>query len=282
MNQMAAHGWVCVSANYRLSPHATFPEHIIDVKRAMAWIKEHVEEYGGDPDFIVVTGGSAGGHLAALMGLTANDPEFQPGFEDVDTSVQAAIPFYGVYDLLDRDGLRKDGGLGELLETKVMKGSIEEIPELYAKGSPVDRIHSEAPPFCIIHGGCDSLVPVEGARGFAQALASTSASQVVCAEIPGGQHAFEIFHSLRSQAVTDAAERFADWAYSAYLRRRRAGETPEELATTGEETGGASQASGESENAAQALGDAGEVSASEERRAEASAAKLKVVKPLAS
>ena len=90
MYQLAARGWVCVSANYRLSPHATFPEHLLDCKKAIAWIREHGAEYGANPDFIIVTGGSAGGHLAALMGLTENDPEYQPGFEEIDTSVRAS------------------------------------------------------------------------------------------------------------------------------------------------------------------------------------------------
>ena len=100
MTHMAAeHGWVCVAINYRLSPHSTFPDHIVDVKRAFAWIRAHIDEYGGDPDFVCVTGGSAGGHLAALTALSANEPRFQPGFEHVDTTVAAAVPFYGVYDL---------------------------------------------------------------------------------------------------------------------------------------------------------------------------------------
>ena len=74
MNHLAARGWVCVAANYRLSPKATFPEHLIDVKLAIRWIREHIAEYGGDPRFLAVTGGSAGGHLTALAALTANDP----------------------------------------------------------------------------------------------------------------------------------------------------------------------------------------------------------------
>ena len=86
---------------------ATWPDHLVDCKRALAWIRAHIAEYGGDPDFVVVTGGSAGGHLAAMMGLTANDPEFQPGFEDVDTSVRAMIPFYGVFDWTGTRPLRQ-------------------------------------------------------------------------------------------------------------------------------------------------------------------------------
>ena len=56
----------------------------------------HIAEYGGDPDFVAITGGSAGGHLSSLAALTASDPAFHPGFEDIDTRLQAAIPFYGV------------------------------------------------------------------------------------------------------------------------------------------------------------------------------------------
>ena len=75
MYHLARAGWVCVSVDYRLSPQATFPDHLVDCKRALAWVREHVAEYGGDPDFVVVTGGSAGGHLAALVALTPNDAE---------------------------------------------------------------------------------------------------------------------------------------------------------------------------------------------------------------
>ena len=104
MNLLAANGWACVAANYRLSPQSSFPDHIIDVKQAIAWIRGNAEAYGFDASFIAVTGGSAGGHLSSLAALTANDPDFQPGFEDVDTSVAACVPFYGIYDFLDRDG----------------------------------------------------------------------------------------------------------------------------------------------------------------------------------
>ena len=98
MGHLAERGWVCVAPNYRLSPRATWPDHIVDVKRALAWVKQNIAEHGGDPDFVVITGGSAGGHLCALTALTPNLAEWQPGFEDVDTSVVAAVPFYGVYD----------------------------------------------------------------------------------------------------------------------------------------------------------------------------------------
>ena len=72
MYHMAQRGWLCVAINYRLSPKAAFPAHIIDVKKAIAWVKEHIRDYGGNPDFIAITGGSAGGHLSSLAALTPN------------------------------------------------------------------------------------------------------------------------------------------------------------------------------------------------------------------
>ena len=106
LTHMAAQGWVGFNVNYRLSPAATFPDHLVDCKRAIAWIREHADDYGIDPDFICVTGGSAGGHLTALVGTTVGDPRFQPGFEDADTSVAAAVPFYGIYDFTPARRLR--------------------------------------------------------------------------------------------------------------------------------------------------------------------------------
>ena len=62
-------GWVGINANYRLSPKAKFPDHLVDLKKAIAWYREHAAEHGADPKFLCVTGRSAGGHLCALVGL---------------------------------------------------------------------------------------------------------------------------------------------------------------------------------------------------------------------
>ena len=236
MNQMAARGWLCVSANYRLSPHATFPEHLQDVKKAVAWVRENGERYGADPNFIVVTGGSAGGHLAALTGLTANDPVYQPGFEHVDTSVDACVPIYGVYDWMDRFGLWRRKGIDRFLEQRVIKSSIEEASDLYRRGSPMDQVHPERPPFLVVHGDKDSLAPVEEARRFVDLLRKTGGAPVVYAEIPNAQHAFEIFKSLRCQMVVDGIERYLAYVYSEYLRSQRARDDSPRLAdqTAGE------------------------------------------------
>ncbi|HVN86081.1 MAG TPA: alpha/beta hydrolase [Candidatus Binatia bacterium] len=221
MLQMASRGWVCVSADYRLSPHATFPDHLVDVKQAIKWIREHGAEYGANPDFIVITGGSAGGHLAALAALTANDPEYQPGFETVDTSLQGCVPFYGVYDFTDRHGSLHHDALAELLEQRVMKASRAEAPDAYHKASPMSRVHADAPPFFVIHGDRDTLVPVAEARHFVDILRGVTRAPVVYAEIPGAQHAFELFPSLRTTFVVHGVERFLAYLYSRHLAARR-------------------------------------------------------------
>ena len=219
MHHLAARGWVCVAADYRLSPHATFPDHVVDLKRAIAWIRAQGAAYGADPDFVVVTGGSAGGHLAALVALTPNDPEYQPGFEGVDTAVEGCVAFYGVYDFTDRDGLWPDDGLRRLLERRVLKVPFASAPEAYEKASPLSRLRPDAPPFFVLHGTHDTLVPVEEARRFAAAFRRVARAPLVYAELPGAQHAFDLFPSVRSLLVIPAVERFLAWVHAGYLGR---------------------------------------------------------------
>jgi acetyl esterase/lipase len=219
MNHLAARGWVCVALNYRLSPKATFPDHIVDVKRALAWIRAHGPEYGADPNFVCVTGGSAGGHLAALAALSENDPAFQPGFEDADTSIAACVPFYGIYDLLDRSGVRGRSSMTPFIEKTVLKCPPESNRELWENASPISRVHADAPPFFVIHGGHDSLAFVEDARLFVEALRKKSRNSVAYAEFPGAQHAFDTFHSARSAHAVHAVTAFLEDVYAAHRAR---------------------------------------------------------------
>jgi len=220
MYHMAQRGWLCVAINYRLSPKAAFPAHIIDVKKAIAWVREHIAEYGGNPDFIAITGGSAGGHLSALAALTPNRADWQPGFEDVDTTLQAAVPFYGVYDFLDRDGIRPEMSMEGLLTDRVMQCSREDSPELWDAGSPRSHVSPVAPPMFVIQGTHDSLVWVEEARAFVAALEAVSEQPVAYAELPGAQHAFEIFHSVRTDHTANAVGHFLEWTHAQWLREQ--------------------------------------------------------------
>jgi acetyl esterase/lipase len=206
------------NANYRLSPGATWPDLLVDLKYALAWIREHAEEYDVDPNFVAVTGGSAGGHLAAMMALTANDPEYQEGIEQADTSLQAAVPIYGVYDFTNRHGTMPDEFVPMILEPIVMKRFLAEEPEEFAKASPLDRVNPEAPPMFVIHGDKDTLAPVEDAREFVERMGAVSKAPVFYLELHGAQHAFDIFNSVRTRRVIKAVHRFLSVMHARYLR----------------------------------------------------------------
>ena len=230
MNHLTERGWVCVALNYQLSPKVRFPEHLIDCKRALAWVREHIHEYGGDPNFVAVTGGSAGGHLTSLVALTANRPELQPGFEEADTSVVAAVPFYGVYDFLDRNNLRGRQKMTPFLEKTVMPASPEADPEVWELASPISQVNPDAPPFLVIHGTHDSLAFVEDAQHFVEALRAVSRQPVAYAELPGAQHAFDVFHSVRSAHTVNAVARFLEVIHAGYAVRGARAEAPPAVA----------------------------------------------------
>jgi acetyl esterase/lipase len=212
MYLMASRGWICVATNYRLSPSIGFPVHLEDCKRALCWIRTQGREYGMDPAYVAVTGGSAGGHLTALMGLTANRPELQPDAPGVDTSVQACVPFYGVYDFLVRHDQHLNRKLiVNFLQDRVMHESPEQNPALWDLASPVMQIHEGAPPFMVVHGALDSLAAVSDGRSFAQRLRRTSRKPVVFLELPGAEHGFDNLHSPRTEAVIDGVHRFLEW-----------------------------------------------------------------------
>jgi acetyl esterase/lipase len=208
LNHLAANGWIGFNVDYRLSPRATMPEHVIDVKRAIAWVRAHADELGVDPERIALTGGSAGGHLTALAALTADDKTLQPGFEDADTSVAAAVPFYGIYDFTDPDTLYSPGIRDWLLPRVIFKRSFGEAPELYRAASPFHRVHAGAPPFLVFHGDEDSLVPIGDARAFVERLAAVSENPARLVVLPGSEHAFDLFPSLRTAQVVEGLERF--------------------------------------------------------------------------
>jgi len=210
MGHLAERGWICVSMGYRVSPKHAWPAHIIDVKRALAWVKENIAEYGGDPQFVAITGGSAGGHLSSLAALTPSDPQWQPGFEDADTSVVAAVPVYGRYDWFNFDGPSRKQFMG-ILQRWIVKKKFSTDPQVFFDASSVSRVHPDAPPFFVLHGADDTLIPVEEGREFVAALRKVSNAPVAYAEIPHAQHAFDFFGSAHGHYTAQAIGRFLEW-----------------------------------------------------------------------
>lgn len=204
-HRLADLGWVVLDIRYPLSPAATFPDHLIGVKRAIAWAREEGRQrFGIDPRRIAIAGGSSGAHLAALAALTPQDRALQPGFADADTSVVACIPSYGIYDLLVRNPTRYDW---PFIARYVMKTAPADDPGLYELGSPIDQVRPDAPPFFVIHGEYDSIVLPAESEHFVAALENAGVDHRYF-EVPWAQHGFDAIPSLRTRAV---ATMCVDW-----------------------------------------------------------------------
>jgi acetyl esterase/lipase len=143
------------------------------------------------PSNVVVAGSSAGGNLAATAALTPNDPRFQHALQNgVTRAVTAGVVLYAYYGNYHR------GDSGQA-------------------SSPLAYIRADAPPFFIAHGDRDMLVPVSTAREFVHRLRAVSTSPVVYTELPGAQHTFDLYRSIRFTHVVDGIETFADWTRTA-------------------------------------------------------------------
>ncbi|MCW2513692.1 MAG: esterase/lipase [Mycobacterium sp.] len=204
MSHLAEMGWVCLSIDYRVAPNHPWPQHITDVKTAIAWARANVDKYGGDRNFVAVAGTSAGGHLAALAGLTPNDPEMQTELpEGSDTSVDAVVGIYGRYDWEDRSTVER-ARFVDFLERVVVKRRIARHPEIFRKASPIARTHAAAPPFLVIHGSGDTVIPVKQARDFVEKLRADSRSVVGYVELPGAGHGFDMTDGARTGSMATA------------------------------------------------------------------------------
>ena len=204
MSHLAELGWVCLSIDYRVAPHNPWPAHITDVKTAIAWARANVDKFGGDRNFVAIAGTSAGGHLAALAGLTANDPELQGELpEGSDTSVDAVVGIYGRYDWQDKSTVERVRFV-DFLERIVVKRKIDKHPDVFRKASPIARVHSDAPPFLVVHGTGDSVIPVAQARSFVDRLKEVSRSVVSYVELPGAGHGFDMTDGARTGSASTA------------------------------------------------------------------------------
>lgn len=159
-----ADGYAVASLNYRLSQHALFPAQIQDCKAAVRWLRAHAGEYHLDPQRFGAWGASAGGHLVALLGVSAHVAEFNvgenPGFS---SRVQAVVDYFGPTDFLQMDDHRMPGGMlhnpAGSPESLLVGGAIQEKKAEVARANPVTYVTGNATPFLIVHGDSDPLVP---------------------------------------------------------------------------------------------------------------------------
>lgn len=206
LHSFALRGWATVSIDYPLVPDATFPEPLVGVHGAIAWVRSNAADFGFDTRRIVVAGGSSGAHLASLAALTDDHPTW--GAREVgDEPIAAAVGFYGVYDLLDRHDIRD---AWPIVSQGLLKADLVQEPDKFRAASPIDQVHEDAPPFLVLHGDHDSLVPLAESRYFADALREASRRSVTFVPVPGATHAFDAVPSLRTQLVLSSVSAMLD------------------------------------------------------------------------
>lgn len=173
---LATHGFVAVSIEYRLSGEATFPAQIHDVKAAIRWLRANAETYGIDPAHIGICGGSAGGGLAALAGLTGDVPELEgdSGSPGHSSRVQAVAVASSPSDFLRSGGEMRNDTDGPV--TRLFGGTVAEKRDLMQLASPIAHVSRNAPPFLIAHGTLDETVPFEQGKRLHQALVDAGAA----------------------------------------------------------------------------------------------------------
>ena len=164
MAHLADLGWVCLSVQYRTSPRYRWPRQIIDVKAAIAWARANADQYGGDRNLRCRRRFSSGGHMASLVGLTPGEQQWHAGLApSADTSVDAVVSIYGRYDWEDRSTPERARFM-DFLERVVVKRRQSRRPAVFRDASPVARVCAGAPPFLVIHGENDMIIPVGEAR----------------------------------------------------------------------------------------------------------------------
>jgi acetyl esterase/lipase len=186
--RFATNGYAVASMNYRFSQHATFPAQIYDCKAAVRWLRANARKYGLDSDHIGAWGGSAGGHLVALLGTTAGIRELEGagGNEDQSSRVQAVVDWYGPTDFLTVGA--KD------TRTRLIGGDPQANKEKAVKASPMTYVSKDAAPFLIMHGDIDKTVPISQSETFAQALQNAGA-EATFVVVKGGGHVSPLFNS---------------------------------------------------------------------------------------
>lgn len=167
MSHLAEQGWICLSIDYRVAPQHRWPRRLLDVNAAVAWARANADQFGGDTEFVAIAG-CAGGHLSALAALSTDDPRFRGDLPpDAETSVDAVVSMYGRSDWEDRS-------TPELLERVVVRRRYSRHRDIFRSASPIARVRPDAPPFLVVHGTADTVIPVWQARAFVDALRATS------------------------------------------------------------------------------------------------------------
>ncbi len=157
-------GYAVASLNYRFSQHALFPAQTQDCKAAVRWLRTHAAQYHLNPNKFGAWGPSAGGHLSAMLGVTGHVTAFEVGeYLDISSRVQCVVDYFGPTDFLQMDTQRlPDGQIhdgADSPESELVGGAIQLNRAATARANPITYVTRDAPPFLIVHGDADPLVP---------------------------------------------------------------------------------------------------------------------------
>ena len=181
---LAKSGYVGISIDYVLAAKdkPAWPQNVHDCKTAVRWLRANADKYHIDPDRIGVIGGSAGGHLALMVGLPDTDAGLEPKepYGKYSSKVSAVVDLYGPTDLVTRG---KD--------TSMLPGAFADKPDLYKLASPVSHVRKGNPPVLILHGTKDTTVPLEQSKILADALSKAGVEHELIV-VEGAPHSFHL------------------------------------------------------------------------------------------
>jgi len=191
--QFTAEGYAVAQVGYRLSQDAKFPAQIHDCKAAVRWLRANAQKYNLDPNKFAAWGASAGGHLVALLGTTDGAPELEGYVNDLKGSsrVQAVVDWCGPTDFLEMGNAESDQqhNAPDSPESKLIGGALLENKDKAAKASPISYVSKDAPPFLIMHGDRDRIVPFNQSELLYAALKKAGVD-VTFVPIKGAGHGF--------------------------------------------------------------------------------------------
>ena len=206
--RLTARGYAVASLNYRLSPEALFPAQIEDCKAAVRWLRAHAAQYGLDPERIGAWGASAGGHLVALLGTSGEAAELEGTLgehPEESSRVHAVCDYFGPTDFLQEIGqpCDIDRASPDCPEALLLGGPLQERPEAVRLANPITYIRPDNPPFLIMHGDCDMVVPLHQSQLLYEAL--TAAGVPAALSIVGGAG-----HGFDSPSIDEEVDAFFD------------------------------------------------------------------------
>lgn len=198
---LADQGYVVASVDYRTSNTAAMPGPLEDVKAAIRWLRAHAAEFAIDPTRVAVMGESAGGHLAAMVGLTGDDTRFDTGEHlDQSSTVQTAIIWYGPSDIVRFDAQASPDRISPV---DAMVGARDRQDSRFEAASPLCSVRKNAPPFLLLHGTDDALVPILESEKLYNALLAEG-NDVDFIAIEGADHADNhFFQPAVRQVISD-------------------------------------------------------------------------------